>query len=152
MGIVLSIETEIMSFEVEGECDWMTAELEDGTVLAIKPYIGQIARVGYDPNTGVPIYAVGTGFQLRYISVQKRNHVFPELVKAKISGECPWINVKIDDGSILKVKPNIVSIVRIGVDPAGVPQYMIQIQAAIQVQKIPKELIKKPAHKTMMHT
>jgi hypothetical protein len=148
----LSFETEILSFETSGECDWIQIELEDGSILVVKPYIAQIARIGNDPGTGAPVYAVGTSYQLRYQTISKKQVSFPEFIKFKTDKECPWIEVKIEDGSILRVKPNIVYISRIGSDPFGTPQYMIQIQAAIQVVKIPKELIRKPIQKTSMHT
>lgn len=148
----MSFEPEVLRFETSGDCDWILVELEDGSVLSIKPYIAQIARIGVDPGTGAPIYAVGTSFQLRYQSISKKPSQPQEFIRFKADKECPWIEVKIEDGSILRVKPNIVYISRVGVDPLGIPQYMIQIQAAIQVVKIPKELIKKPAQRSSMHT
>ena len=148
----MSFETEILGFETIGECDWIQIELEDGSVIVVKPYIAQIARIGNDPNTGAPLYAVGTSYQLRYQIISKKHTPFPKFIRFKLDKECPWMEVRIEDGSILKVKPNIVYISRIGVDPLGTPQYMVQIQAAIQVIKIPKELIKKPIQRTSMHT
>lgn len=148
----MSLEPEILGFEVSGECEWILLELEDGTTLYVKPYIGQVARVGYDPNTGAPVYAVGTSYQIRYVGIQKKSYSYPEFVKAKTDRECPWLEVKIEDGSVLRVKPNIVSVVRIGVDPVGIPQYMIQVQAAIQVVRIPREIIRKTSQRTGIYT
>ncbi|MEL9929800.1 MAG: hypothetical protein QXJ51_03515 [Sulfolobales archaeon] len=150
----MSFEAEILGFEVSGECEWIDLELADGSNISVKPYIAQIARIGSDPNTGAPVYAVGASFQIRYLSVSphKKPQTQPEFIGFKSRGECQWLEVKIEDGSILKVKPSIVYVMRVGFDPMGVPQYMVQIQTAIQILKIPKELIRRSSLKTSMHT
>ncbi|MEZ0289598.1 MAG: hypothetical protein ABWJ42_00705 [Sulfolobales archaeon] len=150
----MTSEIELLSFETSNECDWITIELEDNNIISVKPYIAQIARVGNDPNTGAPIYAVGTSYQLRYVSLTPslKKISQPEFVKFKADKECQWLEVKIEDGSVLKVKPGIVYVMRMAFDPMGVPQYLIQIQAAIQISRVPKELIKKPVGRVAMHT
>jgi hypothetical protein len=60
--------------------------------------------------------------------------------------EFPWITIKLKDGSVLRFKVFVTGVLKIGNDPnTGIPIYSIQTQGAIQLVKIPKELIKKPS-------
>jgi len=48
----------VLSFEILKGCDPFELKLEDGSMLRVRIEPSSIARVGNDPNTGVPVYAV----------------------------------------------------------------------------------------------
>jgi len=58
-----------------------------------------------------------------------------------------WSYFKLKDGTILKVRSNIVKIVKVGVEPStGYPKYDIEFRNAVAA-KVPKELMKEPSGK-----
>lgn len=55
-----------------------------------------------------------------------------------------WITVKLEDGSVIQIKMEIVAIMKGGNDQnTGLPIYMVQATNIIRMVKVPKELIKK---------
>lgn len=55
-----------------------------------------------------------------------------------------WVTVKLEDGSVIQIKMEIVAILKGGNDPnTGLPIYMVQATNIIRMLKVPKELIKK---------
>ncbi|MDG6934061.1 MAG: hypothetical protein JRN68_05135 [Nitrososphaerota archaeon] len=62
---------ELVDFEAEGEEHWVKLKLKDGSVLKFKSVVSAIFRVGNDPNTGLPIYAIQTANIVRLASVPK---------------------------------------------------------------------------------
>lgn len=48
---------EVVDFETEGN-GWITIKLKDGTILKVKIEITAVLKVGYDANTGMPIYSI----------------------------------------------------------------------------------------------
>lgn len=51
-------QPQLVDFESVKEPEWAVLKLADGTVLKIKLEITGIFRMGNDPSTGVPVYAV----------------------------------------------------------------------------------------------
>jgi hypothetical protein len=52
--------------------------------------------------------------------------------------------VKLEDGSVIQIKMEIVAIMKGGNDPnTGLPLYMVQATNIIRMNKVPKELIRK---------
>jgi hypothetical protein len=67
-----------------------------------------------------------------------------EIVNFEIEEEPKWVKLKLEDGSIIQVKMEIVAIMKGGNDPnTGLPIYMVQATNIIRMNQIPKELIKK---------
>jgi hypothetical protein len=67
-----------------------------------------------------------------------------ELIGFDIDEEPKWITVRLQDGSVIQIKMEIVSIARSGNDlNSGLPIYMVQATNIIRLQKVPKELISK---------
>lgn len=67
-----------------------------------------------------------------------------ELVGFDLEEEPRWTTVKLEDGSVIQIKMEIVSIMKMGNDMnTGLPIYMVQATNIIRPQKVPKELIKK---------
>ena len=67
-----------------------------------------------------------------------------EVINFEIEDEPKWIKVKLEDGSVIQVKMEIVGIMRAGNDPnTGLPIYMLQAQNIIRLNQVPKDLIKK---------
>ncbi|MCL4343425.1 MAG: hypothetical protein JRN26_05545 [Nitrososphaerota archaeon] len=60
---------ELVDFADEGADHWVTLKLKDGTVLKVKMEIAGVMRMGNDPNTGIPIYAVQTTNVVRLAQV-----------------------------------------------------------------------------------
>lgn len=55
-----------------------------------------------------------------------------------------WITVKLEDGSVIQIKMEIVAIMKGGNDQnTGLPLYMVQATNIIRMVKVPRELIKK---------
>ena len=62
----------------------------------------------------------------------------------KMEEEPKWIRVSLDDGAVLEIKMEIMSIMKVGNDPnTGLPQYGINAVPMIRTTKVPKEAIKK---------
>ena len=67
-----------------------------------------------------------------------------EVINFEVEDEPKWVKVKLEDGSVIQVKMEIVGIMRAGNDPnTGLPIYMLQAQNIIRLNQVPKELIKK---------
>ncbi len=67
-----------------------------------------------------------------------------ELVEFELEEEPRWVTVKLKDGSIIQIKMEIVSIMKMGNDVnTGLPIYMVQATNIIRPTKVPKELIKR---------
>ncbi len=67
-----------------------------------------------------------------------------ELIGFEIDEEPKWLTVRLQDGSVIQIKMEIVSIARSGNDMnSGLPIYMVQATNIIRLQKVPKELIAK---------
>ncbi|MCL4356419.1 MAG: hypothetical protein M1460_00925 [Candidatus Thermoplasmatota archaeon] len=67
-----------------------------------------------------------------------------EVINFEIEDEPKWIKVKLEDGSVIQVKMEIVGIMRAGNDPnTGLPIYMLQAQNIIRLNQVPKDLIKR---------
>jgi hypothetical protein len=62
---------EIVDFTVEGGENRVRLKLADGSVLEVKMEITSILRVGHDPNTGFPTYAVQATNLIRLVHVPK---------------------------------------------------------------------------------
>jgi hypothetical protein len=62
---------ELVEFEVEGEDHWTTLKLKDGSVLRFRSVVGAVLRVGNDPNTGLPVYALQSTNVIRLVSIPK---------------------------------------------------------------------------------
>lgn len=68
-----------------------------------------------------------------------------ELVEFELEEDPKWVTVKLKDGSVIQIKMEIVSIMRMGNDVnTGLPMYMVQATNIIRPQKVPKELIQRP--------
>ena len=67
-----------------------------------------------------------------------------EVIGFEIDEEPKWITVRLQDGSVIQIKMEIVSIARAGNDMnTGLPLYMVQATNIIRMQKVPKELVAK---------
>ena len=67
-----------------------------------------------------------------------------ELVGFELEEEPKWITVKLEDGSVIQIRMEIVAIMKGGNDPnTGLPLYMVQATNIIRMNKVPKELIRK---------
>ncbi|MGP6206761.1 hypothetical protein ACNF42_01815 [Cuniculiplasma sp. SKW3] len=67
-----------------------------------------------------------------------------EIVNFEVEDEPKWVKVKLEDGSVLQIKMEIVGIFKNGNDPnTGLPVYVVQTTNIIRLNQVPKELIKK---------
>lgn len=67
-----------------------------------------------------------------------------DIVGFETDEDTKWITVKLEDGSVIQIKMEIVAILRGGNDQnTGLPIYMVQATNLIRLMKVPKELIKK---------
>lgn len=67
-----------------------------------------------------------------------------DIVNFELEEEPRWVKVKLEDGSVIQIKMEIVAILRGGNDPnTGLPIYMVQATNIIRMNQVPKELIKK---------
>lgn len=63
---------ELVEFE-QAEPNWKSrVKLAEGAVLEVEVSVGQILRVGNDPNTGFPVYNVSTNTVVRLLSVDPK--------------------------------------------------------------------------------
>lgn len=62
---------ELVEFEAEGEDYWITLKLKDGSVLKFRSVVMAIFRMGNDPNTGLPAYAIQATNAIRVVSIPK---------------------------------------------------------------------------------
>ncbi|MCL4453963.1 hypothetical protein [Ferroplasma sp.] len=62
----------------------------------------------------------------------------------KLDEEPKWIRVSLEDGTVLEIKTEIMSIMKVGNDPnTGLPQYSINAAPMIRMMKVPRESVKK---------
>ena len=72
---------ELVDFDAEGEDHWIILKLKDGSILKFRSIVTAIFRVGNDPNTGLPVYAIQNTNAVRVVTIPK------ELIKkGKSSG------------------------------------------------------------------
>ncbi|BBD73929.1 hypothetical protein HS1genome_2318 [Sulfodiicoccus acidiphilus] len=81
--IVAQGEPTVVEFETEGEIPWVTIKLKDGSVLKMKVFVTGVIRVGNDPNTGLPIYAIQTQPVIQNVKIPS------ELIKKPGRGSNP---------------------------------------------------------------
>lgn len=62
---------ELVEFEAEGEDSWVTLKLKDGSVLKFRSSVTAVFRMGNDPNTGLPVYAIQNTNLIRMVSIPK---------------------------------------------------------------------------------
>jgi hypothetical protein len=62
---------ELVEFEVEGEDSWITLKLKDGSVLKFRSMVTAVFRMGNDPNTGLPVYAIQNTNAVRMVNIPK---------------------------------------------------------------------------------
>lgn len=62
---------ELVEFETEGEDQWITLRLKDGSILKFRSIVTAVFRMGNDPNTGLPIYAIQNTNAVRVVNVPK---------------------------------------------------------------------------------
>ncbi|MEM0139435.1 MAG: hypothetical protein QXZ44_02320 [Ferroplasma sp.] len=62
----------------------------------------------------------------------------------KLDEEPKWIRVTLDDGTVLEIKTEIMSIMKVGNDPnTGLPQYNINAVPMMRMMHVDKSAIKK---------
>lgn len=67
-----------------------------------------------------------------------------EVIGFDVDEDPKWVTVRLQDGSVIQIKMEIVSIARAGNDMnTGLPIYAVQATNIIRMQKVPKELISK---------
>ncbi|MCY0859053.1 MAG: hypothetical protein OWQ54_01345 [Sulfolobaceae archaeon] len=81
--IIPSGEPEVVGFEGDTETGWLVLKLKDGTVIRFKVIVTAVLKVGNDPNTGMPVYAVQTQGVVQLVNVPK------ELIKKPGRGGTP---------------------------------------------------------------
>jgi len=64
-------EPEVVEFELEEEPKWVRLKLKDGTILELKNEITAVVKVGYDSNSGIPVYSVQSAGIMRVKYVPK---------------------------------------------------------------------------------
>lgn len=62
---------ELVDFDTEGEENWITLKLKDGSVLKFRSIVTAVFRMGNDPNTGLPVYAIQNTNAVRVVNVPK---------------------------------------------------------------------------------
>ncbi|MGC8674141.1 MAG: hypothetical protein ACP5TI_03315 [Thermoprotei archaeon] len=68
---VVPSEPEVVEFELEEEPKWVRLKLKDGTILELKNEITAVVKVGYDSNSGIPVYSVQSAGIMRVKYVPK---------------------------------------------------------------------------------
>ena len=70
----------------------------------------------------------------------------PEIVDFEVTKECDWMELKLANGAVLRVKVEPSAVAYVGNDPnTGLPIFSIQIGAIVQLAKVPRELIRRPS-------
>jgi hypothetical protein len=63
-----------------------------------------------------------------------------EIINFEIEEEPKWVKVKLEDGSVIQIKMEIVAIMKGGNDPnTGLPIYMVQATNIIRMNQVPKD-------------
>jgi hypothetical protein len=69
----------------------------------------------------------------------------PEVQDFEMVKECGWMELKLANGAVLRVKVEPSAVAHVGNDPnTGLPIFSIQLGAVIQLAKVPRELIHRP--------
>ena len=68
---VVPSEPEVVEFELEEEPKWVRLKVKDGAILQIKNDITAVVKVGYDSNSGIPVYSVQSAGIMRVKYVPK---------------------------------------------------------------------------------
>ncbi|BBE41588.1 MAG TPA: hypothetical protein ENO38_04940 [Nitrososphaeria archaeon] len=69
----------------------------------------------------------------------------PEIIDFEIVKDCGWMELKLANGAILRVKVEPSAVAYAGNDPnTGLPIFSIQIGAIVQLAKVPRELMRRP--------
>ncbi|BBE42458.1 hypothetical protein [Conexivisphaera calida] len=69
----------------------------------------------------------------------------PEIMDFEVVKECGWMELKLANGAVLRVRVEPSAVAFVGNDPnTGLPIFTIQIGAVIQLAKVPRELIRRP--------
>jgi len=76
-------EPEVIGFDGESETQWITLKLKDGSIIRFKVIVTGVLKLGNDPNTGLPMYAVQTQGVMQLVHVPK------ELIKKVGKGTNP---------------------------------------------------------------
>jgi hypothetical protein len=111
---------ELVEFETEGEENWTTLKLKDGSVLKFRSVVTAIFRIGNDPNTGLPVYAVQNSNAIRVVSIPKelikkekekdKKELPPELTPAPVE---PHVALALSDAEFQELMAGL------ELDPAG---------------------------------
>jgi hypothetical protein len=154
-------DAEIVDFKVVSE-DWKHYALSDGAKLKIKLVLGQVWRSPsqHDPLTGEPLYMwnahhltslVSFPAQLRGqpsnipVTPQAVEENFDQAVGFEILGKDEWNVYNFTDGTILQVRPSLISVSRTRLrGQAGEPVYDAAGGPPDCTLKVPENLIKKP--------
>jgi len=71
---------------------------------------------------------------------------FPKVLGFEILKGCDAFELKLEDGSLLRVHIEPSAVTRVGNDQnTGVPTYAITLGAIVTLLKVPRELVRKPA-------
>ncbi|MFP3283105.1 MAG: hypothetical protein RXP97_03400 [Nitrososphaeria archaeon] len=67
-----------------------------------------------------------------------------ELLDFEITKECGWMELKLSNGAIIKVKVEPSAVVYAGNDPnSGLPVFMVSLGAIVSLSKVPPEMIRR---------
>jgi hypothetical protein len=71
---------------------------------------------------------------------------FPKVLGFEVLKGCGEFELKLEDGSVIRVLVEPSAVTRMGNDPStGAPAYAVTLGALMVLRKVPQELIKKPA-------
>jgi len=71
---------------------------------------------------------------------------FPKILGFEVTKGCDAFELKLEDGSVLRVRAEPNAVMRMGNDPnTGAPVYGVSLGTIVTLVKIPRELFKKPA-------
>ena len=76
---------DLVEFEAEGEDNWTTLKLKDGSVLRFRTVVTAVFRIGNDPNTGLPVYGIQNSNAIRMVSVPKELIVKKDKDKSSVT-------------------------------------------------------------------
>lgn len=71
---------------------------------------------------------------------------FPKVLGFDVLKGCGEFELKLEDGTALRVLVEPSAVTRVGNDPnTGAPTYAITLSAIVVLRKVPQELVRKPA-------
>ena len=71
---------------------------------------------------------------------------FPKVLGFDVVKGCDAFELKLEDGSLLRVRAEPSLVTRVGNDPnTGAPIYWVSVGVIVTLLKIPRELMRKPA-------